>query len=112
MIVETNSIKAWMLASRPKTLAAAIAPVLVGCGMAAYYGKFNIIPAMACLIFAVSMQIAANLINDYYDYFKGADGEERLGPLRATSQGWITPRVMKIGILKHTVIKIYLQQFK
>ena len=88
-----------MLASRPKTLAAAIAPVLVGCGMAAYYGKFNIIPAMACLIFAVSMQIAANLINDYYDYFKGADGEERLGPLRATSQGWITPRVMKIGIL-------------
>jgi len=99
MVVETNSLKAWLLASRPKTLAAAIAPVCVGCGIAAYYGRFKVIPALACLFFAVAMQIAANLINDYYDYLKGADGEDRLGPLRATSQGWITPNYMKIGII-------------
>lgn len=99
MVVETNSIKAWMLASRPKTLAAAIAPVSVGCGIAAYYGQFKIVPAMACMLFAISMQIAANLINDFYDYLKGADNEDRLGPLRATAQGWITPNNMKLGIL-------------
>lgn len=99
MAVKTNSIKAWLLASRPKTLAAAMAPIFVGCGMAAYYGEFKIIPALSCLFFAISMQIAANLINDYFDFLKGADGEDRLGPLRATAQGWITPKTMIKGIL-------------
>lgn len=97
--VKQNSVKAWCLAARPKTLAAAVAPVMVGCALAYYYEKFQLVPALACLLFAIAMQIAANLINDLYDFLKGSDGEGRLGPLRATAQGWITPNAMKKGIL-------------
>lgn len=97
--VKQNSLKAWCLAARPKTLAAAMAPVLVGCALAAFYDSFSLVPSLACLLFAIAMQIAANLINDLYDFLKGSDGEGRLGPLRATAQGWITPDCMKKGIL-------------
>lgn len=97
--VKQNSLKAWCLAARPKTLAAAVAPVSVGCALAAFYDKFSLVPALACLLFAIAMQIAANLINDLYDFLKGSDGEGRLGPLRATAQGWISPDCMKKGIL-------------
>ncbi|MCB9016981.1 MAG: 1,4-dihydroxy-2-naphthoate octaprenyltransferase [Paludibacteraceae bacterium] len=104
MEVEKNSVKAWLLAARPKTLAAAVVPVMVGSALAYYYGSFKVVPALACLFFAVMMQIAANLINDLYDFLKGSDGENRLGPLRATAQGWITPECMRIGILVVVVI--------
>lgn len=97
--IKQNSTKAWLLAARPKTLAAAIVPVLIGCAIAFHNGKFALPQALACLLFAIMMQIAANLINDLYDYLKGSDGEDRLGPQRATSQGWITERAMKRGIL-------------
>ena len=97
--VRQNSVRAWLLAARPKTLAAAIAPVAVGCALAYYFNAFQWVPALCCLLFAVAMQIAANLINDLYDFLKGSDGEDRLGPPRATAQGWITPDRMKIGIL-------------
>jgi 1,4-dihydroxy-2-naphthoate octaprenyltransferase len=96
--IKTTSATAWTLAARPKTLAAAIAPVLVGCALAYYYHAFQWIPALACLFFAILMQVAANLINDLFDYLKGSDNENRLGPLRATAQGWITIPVMKKGI--------------
>ena len=96
--IKTNSAKAWMLAARPKTLAAAVVPVLVGCALAYYYGAFQWVPALACLFFAMLMQIAANLINDLFDYLKGSDGEDRVGPLRATAQGWISIPAMKRGI--------------
>ena len=96
--IKKNSAKAWMLAARPKTLAAAVVPVLVGCALAHYYGAFQWIPALACLFFAMLMQIAANLINDLFDYLKGSDGEDRVGPLRATAQGWISMPAMKKGI--------------
>lgn len=97
--IETNSAKAWMLATRPKTLAAAVAPVILGTAIGFQQeGTIKIIPAVICLLFAVLMQAAANLINDLIDYQKGSDGEERLGPMRATAQGWITPLAMKIGI--------------
>jgi len=98
MEVKKNSVKAWLLAARPKTLAAAVAPVMVGSSLAYYFGSFKLIPALACLFFAVMMQIAANLINDLYDFLKGSDGENRLGPKRATAQGWIDPKSMKRGI--------------
>ena len=97
--IETNSVKAWMLATRPKPLAAAVAPVILGTAIGFQQeGTIKIIPAVICLLFAVLMQAAANLINDLIDYQKGSDGEERLGPMRATAQGWITPLAMKIGI--------------
>lgn len=98
MEVKVNSLKAWALASRPKTLAAAVAPVAVGSALAFHYESFQLVPALACLFFAMMMQVAANLINDLYDFLKGSDGEDRLGPQRATAQGWITPSAMKKGI--------------
>lgn len=97
--VKPNSLKAWFLASRPKTWAAAIAPVIVGSALAYHHHSFKPIAALCCLLFAVAMQIAANLINDLYDFLKGSDREDRLGPLRATAQGWILPSAMKKGII-------------
>ena len=63
--VQTNSIKAWILAARPKTLAAAATPVLLGCSLAHTDGMFQIIPAILCFLFAFTMQIDANFINDF-----------------------------------------------
>jgi 1,4-dihydroxy-2-naphthoate octaprenyltransferase len=102
--VKQNSLKAWVLASRPKTWAAAIAPVVVGSAIAFGLEQFKPVAALCCLLFAVMMQIAANLINDLVDFQKGSDGEDRLGPLRATAQGWITPDCMKKGIVAVVVL--------
>ena len=102
--VQTNSIKAWILAARPKTLAAAATPVLLGCALAYTAGAFQWIPALLCFLFAFSMQIDANFINDYYDYLKGSDREDRLGPERACAQGWITLSAMKKGMILTTLL--------
>ena len=102
--VKTNSIKAWVLAARPKTLAAAATPVLLGCSLAASDGWLQFIPALLCFLFAFTMQIDANLINDFFDYLKGSDREDRLGPERACAQGWITLNAMKHGIASATIL--------
>lgn len=96
-------MKAWLLAARPKTLAGAATPVLIGCAFAFSAGVFQWGPAILCFLFAFLMQIDANFINDLFDYLKGADTKERLGPERACSQGWITPRAMKAGITATTL---------
>ncbi|MBR4044704.1 MAG: 1,4-dihydroxy-2-naphthoate polyprenyltransferase [Bacteroidaceae bacterium] len=105
--VQTNSIKAWILAARPKTLAAAATPVLIGCSLAVADGSFQWIPAILCFLFAFSMQIDANFINDYYDYLKGSDREDRLGPERACAQGWITLPSMKKGMIITTLLSCF-----
>ena len=105
--VKTNSIKAWILAARPKTLAAAATPVLLGCALAYTTGAFQWIPAILCFLFAFSMQIDANFINDYYDYLKGSDREDRLGPERACAQGWITLSAMKKGMIFITLLSCF-----
>ena len=96
--VRRDSFYAWVLAARPKTLAAALAPVMVGCAVAAWLGAFRPVPALLCALFAELMQIASNFINDVYDYLKGNDRSDRLGPRRACAQGWISPGKMKLGI--------------
>ena len=96
--VRPHSMRAWILAARPKTLPAAAVPVLLGCALALAEGGFRWIPALLCLLFALLMQIDANLINDLFDYRKGSDRKDRLGPERACAQGWISPRAMKRGI--------------
>lgn len=101
--IKRNSFKAWTLAARPKTLTGAIIPVMVGSALAFMDGQFVWLPALICIIFAGLMQIAANFINDLFDYQKGTDREDRLGPERACAQGWISPDAMKKGIL-YTVI--------
>ena len=96
--IKQNSFHAWILAARPKTLTGAIIPVMIGTVLAFADGQFHIIPAMLCMLFACGMQIAANFINDLFDYLKGTDREDRLGPERACAQGWISPNGMKGGI--------------
>ena len=105
MILKKKS-NAWILASRPKTLSGAAAPVLIGCALAYYNGVFYWSPALLCLLFALLMQIDANFINDLFDFLKGKDTEERLGPKRACAQGWVTPQAMKIAIVLTTVLAI------
>ena len=97
--IKPNSIQAWILAARPKTLAGAATPVIIGTTLAYSVGQFHWLPALICLLFASLMQIAANFINDLFDYLKGTDREDRLGPLRACAQGWISPSAMKKGII-------------
>ena len=106
--MKINGLKAWVLAARPKTLTGAVAPVLVG-GMLAYTDCVQLErqawwSGMLCLLFALIMQIDANLVNDYYDFKKGTDREDRLGPERACAQGWITPRAMRWGIAVVTLL--------
>ena len=92
-----------MLAARPKTLAGAATPVLLGCALAYADGLFQPLPALLCFLFAFLMQIDANFINDYFDYLKGSDREDRLGPERACAQGWITLDAMKRGMVATTL---------
>lgn len=105
-MVKTNSVKAWLLATRPKTLSAAAVPVMIGTAFAwrNTSEQFNWIPAILCLLFAWIMQIDSNLVNDYFDFKKGNDGETRLGPKRACSEGWITSDAMVWGILITTLL--------
>ena len=77
----------------------AIFPVLLGSALAFRDGQFKTAPALLCALFACGMQIAANFINDLFDFQKGTDRrEDRLGPQRACAEGWITPTAMKTGI--------------
>ena len=96
--MKQNSPKAWILAARPKTLSAALIPVVLASALAASQGKFSLTPAVLCVLFATFMQIAANFINDLFDFLKNTDRDDRLGPERACQQGWITPRAMRWGI--------------
>ena len=96
--------RVWLLASRPKTLAGAAVPVVMGLSMAWADSRcLLLVPAVLCLLFAFIMQIDANFVNDYFDYLKGTDDADRLGPKRACAQGWISPSAMRRGIAVTTV---------
>ena len=92
-----SRIQAWLEAARPKTLPASFSPVLVGCALAYRDGVFKLVPAILCVLVALLAQIASNFANDYFDFKKGADKEDRLGPERAVASGWITPKAMLWG---------------
>lgn len=96
--IVTNSRKAWLLATRPKTLTGAAIPVILAGALAWHEQRFDVWSWLCCLLFAGGMQITANLINDLYDFLRGTDREDRLGPERACAQGWITPKAMSRGI--------------
>lgn len=106
--VVTNSPRAWVLAARPKTLAGAAVPVIIGTAFAfrdAGSDYFQIVPAILCFLFAFIMQIDANFVNDYFDFKHGNDDTStRLGPKRACSEGWITPSAMVRGIAVTTAV--------
>lgn len=101
-MIKTNSPKAWVLAARPKTLTGASVPVMIALALAWADGgasAFRLVPAVLCMLFALVMQVDANLVNDYFDFKKGVDDEHRLGPKRACAQGWVTLEAMRKAIL-------------
>lgn len=86
-------MKAWVLAARPKTLAAAVVPILVGTTLAAAsVGVYSLWVVFFATLSAGAIQIATNILNDALDFKKGADREDRLGPLRVTQSGLVTER--------------------
>lgn len=98
-VVRPGSLQAWVLASRPQTLTAALVPVLVGTAVAQASGGLRARPALAALFGAFMIQIATNLANDVFDAEKGADTPERLGPTRAVQSGLLTNRQVRMGML-------------
>ena len=109
--IKTNSLKAWLLAARPKTLSGAAVPVMIGAALAyvdarMYEGDvFNWTAAVLCLLFSFAMQIDANFINDFFDFVNGSDDVgTRLGPRRACAQGWVTLDAMKKAIALTTCV--------
>jgi 1,4-dihydroxy-2-naphthoate polyprenyltransferase len=100
-LVEINQFSSWQiwrLAIRPKTLPAAAAPVIAASALAFHDGVFRFGPALACLFTALLLQIAANLANDVFDFQRGADTHERLGPVRVTQAGLLSPGQVKRGM--------------
>ncbi|MEJ2537231.1 MAG: 1,4-dihydroxy-2-naphthoate polyprenyltransferase [Calditrichia bacterium] len=93
--MQASKIKIWITASRPKTLWAAFSPVIIGTAMAYGEGKVHWLSAVLAAVGAILIQIGTNFSNDYYDYFRGADKKERLGPLRVTQAGLVKPETMK-----------------
>jgi len=89
------ALRVWILAARPKTLTAAAAPVLVGTGLAAHLAEIAVLPALAALLGALLIQIGTNLANDYYDFVRGGDTAERVGPVRVTQAGLVAPETVK-----------------
>ncbi len=88
-------MKNWLLAVRIKTLPAAISPVILGSALAFHDGYFYLFIFIMTLLAAVLIQIGANFANDVYDFEKGSDREDRLGPIRATQSGLISSKKMK-----------------
>jgi 1,4-dihydroxy-2-naphthoate polyprenyltransferase len=94
-----TSPQIWMLAIRPKTLPASAASTIVGSALAYHDGRFLLLPALACLLTALLLQIGANLANDLFDFHRGADTAERLGPIRVTQAGLMTPAQVRSGMI-------------
>lgn len=89
-----GSLTNWIAAARPKTLPAALAPVVVGSAAAFRNGEIEVWPVLICLAFALLVQIGTNMANDYFDYIRGADTNDRLGPERLVASGRIKPKLM------------------
>jgi len=90
-------LRLWLLAARPRTLPAAVAPVLVGTALAGSEDVFRALPFVAALVGSIFIQIGTNLSNDYSDARRGADTEDRLGPVRVTAGGLMPPRRVLVG---------------
>jgi 1,4-dihydroxy-2-naphthoate octaprenyltransferase len=92
-----SAARIWLMAARPRTLPAAVAPVLVGTALAASGGTFKLLTFLAALVGALFIQVGTNLSNDYSDARRGADADDRLGPVRVTAGGLVPPRQVLIA---------------
>lgn len=90
-------IKKWIEAMRLRTLPVSLSGVVAGCGCASFYGKFSVIPAVLCLLFALFAQIASNFANEYFDFKNGLDKKGREGFRRGVTEGDISPGAMKVA---------------
>jgi 1,4-dihydroxy-2-naphthoate octaprenyltransferase len=92
------SAREWLAGTRPRTLPAAVVPVLIGSGVAAGYGKFSLWRAALALVVALALQIGVNFANDYSDGVRGSDSaERRVGPMRLVGSGLASPRQVKLA---------------
>jgi len=92
-----SGVRIWLMAARPRTLPAAVAPVLVGTALAGYLHVFHPLRFIAALLGAIFIQVGTNLSNDYSDARRGADTEDRLGPVRVTAGGLVPPKQVLIA---------------
>jgi 1,4-dihydroxy-2-naphthoate octaprenyltransferase len=97
VVAAPSGIRIWLMAARIRTLPAAIAPVLVGTALAGFAHVFHPLRFIAALIGAIFIQVGTNLSNDYSDARRGADSEDRLGPVRVTAGGLVPPRQVLIA---------------
>jgi 1,4-dihydroxy-2-naphthoate octaprenyltransferase len=95
--LSSSTFGAWLLAARPKTLAAGVTPVVIGAALAQADGLLHWPSLICCALGALLIQIGTNYANDYFDFVKGTDTEERIGPKRATQAGLVTPRQMLLA---------------
>jgi 1,4-dihydroxy-2-naphthoate octaprenyltransferase len=86
-----SGFRIWLMAARPRTLPAAVAPVLVGTSLAGFAHQFHALRFIAALLGAIFIQVGTNLSNDYSDARRGADADDRLGPVRVTAGGLVPP---------------------
>ena len=104
--------RAWLMAARPRTLAVAVGPIAVGTAVASVEGGARFLPALAALLGAVLLQLGSNFANDVYDFEKGADGEDRIGPARASQLGLLTASQLRTGMVAvfaaATLVGVYL----
>ncbi len=92
-----RALHIWLMAARPRTLPAAVAPVLVGTALAATEGTLRWLTFLAAMLGALFIQVGTNLSNDYSDARRGADTEDRLGPVRVTAGGLVPPRQVLVA---------------
>ncbi len=98
-VVPVSRLRIWLMAARLPTLPAAVAPVLVGSATAAAASHFRFAVFLAALVSAVLIQIGTNLANDYFDFHKGADTADRLGPVRVTQSGLLSPATVRAAMI-------------
>lgn len=94
-----STLLVWIAALRPRTLPASIAPVLIGGAIAAHDQLFHLFSFCVALIASIFIQFGTNLANDYFDFKKGADRADRVGPVRVTQAGWLSPQTVKWGFI-------------
>src|ERR1700743_2603736 len=87
-----SGFRIWLMAARPRTLPAAVAPVLVGTALAGFVHVFHPLRFVPALLGALFIQVGTNLSNDYSDARRGADAEDRLWPARGTGRGVGAPK--------------------
>ncbi len=96
-VAAPDGVRIWLMAARPRTLPAAIAPALVGTALAGFAHVFHPLRFIAALLGAIFIQVGTNLSNDYSDARRGADTEDRLGPVRVTAGGLVPPKQVLIA---------------